>query len=108
MNNTSPPVFAALWSWGVFIWGMLLIAIIVSALGVVWVKHQVRLTSTQLHKVVKQEYNIRVEQGRLELEYNHLLSRSRIEQQAKDKLNMSPLTAERERVLLLPETVWQK
>jgi cell division protein FtsL len=107
MKNAPLPVFAALWSWGVLLWGMLLLAIIISALSMVWVKHQVRLTSTQLHKTLKEEYNIRVEQGRLELEYNHLLSRSRIEQLAKDKLGMMPLTPERERVLLLPESVWK-
>jgi len=74
-----------------------------SALAVVWTKHQVRLTSTQLHKTVKQEYALRVEQGRLELEYNHLLSRSRIEQVAKAKLGMMVMTPAQERVLLLPE-----
>lgn len=103
MKLTPPPVFSALWSWGVFIWGALLVAVLVSALSVVWVKHQVRLASTQLHKVVKQEYALRVEQGRLELEYNHLLSRARIERLARDRLGMLPLTPERERILLLPE-----
>ncbi len=84
-------------------WLMLIVSVLISALAVVWTKHQVRLTSTQLHKTIKQEYALRVEQGRLELEYNHLLSRSRIEHIAKDKLGMMVMTPVQERVLLLPE-----
>lgn len=84
-------------------WLMLIVSVLISALAVVWTKHQVRLTSTQLHKTIKQEYTLRVEQGRLELEYNHLLSRSRIEHIAKDKLGMIVMTPVQERVLLLPE-----
>jgi cell division protein FtsL len=103
MKNASPPALLSLWSWGVFLWLMLIVSVLMSALAVVWTKHQVRLTSTQLHKTVKQEYSLRVEQGRLELEYNHLLSRSRIEQVAKDKLGMMAMTPAQERVLLLPE-----
>lgn len=103
MKNAPLPVWSSLWSWGVWLWGLLLVSVIVSALAVVWVTHQVRLTSTQLHKSLKQEYALRVEQGRLELEYNYLLSRSRIEQLAKEKLSMSPMTAAQERIILLPE-----
>jgi cell division protein FtsL len=103
MKNTSLPALSALWSWGVFVWVILIVMVLVSALAVVWIKHEVRLTSTQLHKTIKQEYALRVEQGRLELEYNHLLSRSRIEQVAKDKLDMMAMTPVQERVLLLPE-----
>jgi cell division protein FtsL len=103
MKNAPLPVWSIHWSWGVWLWGLLLVSVIVSALAVVWVAHQVRLTSTQLHKSLKQEYALRVEQGRLELEYNYLLSRSRIEQLAKEKLSMSPMTAAQERIILLPE-----
>lgn len=93
----------SLWSWGVFVWIMLIVVLLSSAIAVVWIKHQVRLTSTQLHKTVKQDYALRVEEGRLSLEYNHLLSRTRIEQIAKERLGMMPISPAQERVLLLPE-----
>ena len=108
MKYTSLPGFSAFWSWGVLLWALLLTSILVSALLVVWVKHHIRLASTELHKSVKQEYSLQVEAGRLELEYNHLLSNARVEQIAKEKLLMQPLTGDRERILLLPESVWQK
>lgn len=108
MKHTSLPSFAAFWSWGVLLWAVVLTAILISALLVVWVKHHIRLSSTELHKAVKQEYALQVEEGRLELEYNHLLSNRRVEQIAKDKLMMQPLSGDRERILLLPESVWQK
>jgi len=103
MKNAPLPGLSILWSWGAFVWILLIVSLIGSAIAVVWVKHQVRLTSTQLHKSVKQDYALRVEEGRLQLEYNHLLSRTRIEQIARNKLGMSPIKAAQERVLLLPE-----
>jgi cell division protein FtsL len=103
MKIAPSPVLLLFWSWGVFIWIALIVVLLISALAVVWTKHQVRLTSMQLHKTVKQEYTLRVEQGRLELEYNHLLSRSRIEQIAKEKLGMIIMMPTQEHVLLLPE-----
>jgi cell division protein FtsL len=108
MKYTSLPSFSAFWSWGVLLWAFLLAFILISALLVVWVKHNIRLTATQLHNTIKQEYRVQVETGRLELEYNHLLSNARVEQIAKDKLSMQALTPDRERILLLPESVWQK
>jgi cell division protein FtsL len=108
MKHTSLPGFSAFWSWGVLLWAFVLAAILISALLVVWVKHHIRLASTELHKAVSQEYALQVEAGRLELEYNHLLSNSRVELTAKDKLSMQILTSDRERILLLPESVWQK
>jgi cell division protein FtsL len=108
MKNTSLPGFSAFWSWGVLLWAIVLASILISALLIVWVKHHIRLVSTELHQAVKQEYSIQVETGRLELEYNHLLSNARVEQIAKEKLAMQALTPDRERILLLPESVWQK
>lgn len=90
-------------SLGVLLWLMLIVVFIASAIAVVWIKHQVRLTSTQLHLSVKQEYHLKVEEGRLLLEYNHLLSRTRIEQLARSKLGMTPIMPAQERVVLLPE-----
>lgn len=86
-------------------WVILLVLVVGSALTVVWIKHEVRLTSTQLYKTVKEDYALRVEQGRLELEYNHLLSRTRIDHIAKEKLGMVAMTPVQERVLLLRDDV---
>lgn len=105
MKNAPLPSLLSLWSWGVFVWIMLIVFLLVSAIAVVWTKHQVRLTSTELHKTLKQDYSLRVEEGRLALEYNHLLSRTRIEQIAREKMSMVPMTPAQERVLLLPEGV---
>ncbi|MCH9741740.1 MAG: cell division protein FtsL [Thiotrichales bacterium] len=105
MKNAPLPSLLSLWSWGVFVWITLIVFLLVSAIAVVWTKHQVRLTSTELHKTVKKDYALRVEEGRLALEYNHLLSRTRIEQIAREKLSMVPMTTAQERVLLLPEGV---
>jgi cell division protein FtsL len=96
MKNAPLPGLSILWSWGAVVWILLIVSLIASAIAVVWVKHQVRLTS-------KQDYALRVEEGRLQLEYNHLLSRTRIEQIARNKLGMSPIGPAQERVLLLPE-----
>lgn len=103
MKTTPLPAFSVAWSWGFWLWGLLIVAVLGSALAVVWVTHQVRLTSTQLHLALKKDYALRVEQGRLELEYNHLLSRVRIEKLAKEKLGMSLIAPGQERILLLPE-----
>lgn len=102
-QSASLPKLSMLWSWGVLLWIGLTATLLFSAIAVVWVKHQVRLISTELHVNVKKEYGLRVEEGRLQLEYNHLLSRARIEQLAKQKLGIQPLSIEQERVLLLPE-----
>lgn len=104
MSKNAPlPKLSMLWSWGFLFWLVLAFVLLSSAIAVVWVKHQVRLISTELHTSVKNEYELRVEEGRLQLEYNHLLSRARIEQLAKQRLGIQPLSIEQERVLLLPE-----
>jgi cell division protein FtsL len=67
---------------------VLALAILVSALGVVYATHETRMHYVQLQALNRQRDNLDVEWGRLQLEQSTWATQGRIEKVAKDKLNM--------------------
>ena len=67
---------------------VLVLAIMASALGVIYSKHETRKLFVQLQKLHKQVDEINIEWGRLQLEQSAWSSHGRIEKIALQKLNM--------------------
>lgn len=66
----------------------LLLAVIVSAIAVVWARQENRMLFMQLSRLQTQRDHLNVEFGRLELEQATWADPGRIEAQARDKLGM--------------------
>ncbi|HYW02708.1 MAG TPA: cell division protein FtsL [Gammaproteobacteria bacterium] len=66
----------------------LLLAVIGSSLGLVWVKYDNRMLFSRSQRLEKQRDRLDVQWGRLELERGTLVTRGRIQQLAHDKLGM--------------------
>lgn len=80
--------------------GLLLIAVVVSALAVSYSAYESRRLHNQLQQALEQRNRAQVEWGRLLLESSTLTSPGRIEQLARDKLNMAtPQTSQIEMVM---------
>lgn len=68
---------------------ILLLIILISLLGIVFVQHQIRHLETEYALQLQDRKNAQEEWGRLTLEKHHLSAPARVEQLARDKLNMS-------------------
>ncbi|SEW15043.1 cell division protein FtsL [Luteibacter sp. 329MFSha] len=67
---------------------ILLLAVIASAIGVVWTRHESRQLFIELSKLQAQKDDLGVEYGRLELEQATYAEPSRIDADARGKLGM--------------------
>lgn len=73
----------------------LLCLVLISALGVVWTRHESRVLFVQLTSLQNQRDDLNVEYGRLELEQATWAEPRRIDQEARTKLGMvAPAPAE--------------
>ncbi|TAN14527.1 MAG: cell division protein FtsL [Rhodanobacter sp.] len=67
---------------------MLLIAVLVSALGVVWTRHESRVLFVNLTALQNQRDELNIEYGKLELEQATYAEPRRIDDEARQKLGM--------------------
>ena len=67
---------------------MLWIAVFISALAVVYVKHETRMLYVETRVLEKRSDDLSVEWGRLQLEQNTLAAQGRVEDIARTKLGM--------------------
>jgi cell division protein FtsL len=67
---------------------LLLLAVLVSAIGVVWTQHQSRVLFVQLTSLQAQRDELNIEYGRLELEQATWAEPRRIDSEAREKLGM--------------------
>ena len=73
---------------GVAIMLALLIAVVASALGVVWTRHENRVLFVNLTALQNQRDDLNIEYGRLELEQATHAEPRRIDEEARQKLGM--------------------
>lgn len=66
----------------------LLFAVLVSALGVVWTRHESRVLFVQLTALQNQRDELNIEYGKLELEQATYAEPRRIDDEARQKLGM--------------------
>ena len=69
--------------------GVLVIAVVMSALGVVYAKHQSRKLFVELNTLETERDRLNVEWGQLQLELNTWAAHSRIENKARKNLGMT-------------------
>ncbi len=69
----------------------LLIAIVASAIGVVYAKHTNRMLYVELRELQNERDNLNVDWGRLQLEQSTWATHGRVETVARKKLNMHNL-----------------
>lgn len=67
---------------------MLLVAVLASALGVVWTRHESRVLFVSLTALQNQRDELNIEYGRLELEQATYAEPRRIDDEARQKLGM--------------------
>ena len=67
---------------------ILLLAVLVSAIGVVWTRHESRVLFVELTRLQNQRDELNVEYGRLELEQATWAAPRRIDEEARSKLGM--------------------
>jgi cell division protein FtsL len=67
---------------------VVLLAVLVSAIGVVWTRHESRVLFVELTRLQNQRDELNVEYGRLELEQATWAEPRRIDQEARSKLGM--------------------
>ena len=67
---------------------ILLLAVLVSAIGVVWTRHESRVLFVELTHLQNQRDELNVEYGRLELEQATWAEPRRIDSEARSKLGM--------------------
>lgn len=67
---------------------VLLVAVLVSAIGVVWVRHEARTLFVQLTQLQNTRDSLNVEYGRLELEQSTWADPERIDRVARGQLGM--------------------
>jgi cell division protein FtsL len=73
---------------GLFCLMILLIAVMVSAVAVVWTRHQSRVLFVQLTQLQGQRDDLNIEYGQLELEQATWAEPRRIDDEARTKLGM--------------------
>lgn len=69
---------------------LLLLAVLVSAVAVVWTRHQSRVLFVDLTRLQNQRDELNIEYGRLELEQATWAEPRRIDDEARQKLGMVP------------------
>ncbi|WP_414655945.1 cell division protein FtsL [Frateuria sp.] len=67
---------------------LLLLAVLVSAIGVVWTRHESRVLFVELTRLQNQRDELNIEYGRLELEQATWAEPRRIDEEARAKLGM--------------------
>ena len=67
---------------------ILLLAVLASAIGVVWTRHESRVLFVDLTRLQNQRDELNVEYGRLELEQATWAEPRRIDEEARSKLGM--------------------
>lgn len=67
---------------------VLLLAVLVSAIGVVWTRHESRVLFVELTRLQNQRDELNIEYGRLELEQATWAEPRRIDEEARSKLGM--------------------
>lgn len=67
---------------------MLLVAVLASALGVVWTRHESRVLFVKLTALQNQRDELNIEYGKLELEQATYAEPRRIDDEARQKLGM--------------------
>lgn len=67
---------------------LLVFAVLASAVGVVWAKHESRKRFVQLQRLQEQQAQMDVEFGQLQLEQSTWATHGRIERLARQKLDM--------------------
>jgi cell division protein FtsL len=67
---------------------LLLLATLVSAIGVVWTRHESRVLFVDLTRLQNQRDELNIEYGRLELEQATWAEPRRIDEEARSKLGM--------------------
>jgi cell division protein FtsL len=67
---------------------LLLLAVLVSAIGVVWTRHESRVLFVDLTRLQNQRDELNIEYGRLELEQATWAEPRRIDEEARSKLGM--------------------
>ncbi|MEI7035800.1 cell division protein FtsL [Fulvimonas yonginensis] len=67
---------------------LLLLAVLVSAIGVVWARHESRVLFVELTRLQNERDDLNIEYGRLELEQATWAEPRRIDQEARSKLGM--------------------
>jgi len=67
---------------------LLLLAVLVSAIGVVWTRHESRVLFVELTHLQNQRDELNIEYGRLELEQATWAEPRRIDEEARSKLGM--------------------
>jgi cell division protein FtsL len=67
---------------------ILLLAMLVSAIGVVWTRHESRVLFVELTRLQNQRDELNIEYGRLELEQATWAEPRRIDEEARSKLGM--------------------
>jgi cell division protein FtsL len=73
---------------GVLILLMLLAAVLTTAIGVVWTRHESRVLFVSLTALQNQRDNLNIEYGRLELEQATYAEPRRIDDEARQQLGM--------------------
>jgi len=68
---------------------VLFAAVMVSAIGLVYSKHETRMLFVELEQLNKEVVNLNTEWGRLQLEQSAWSDHSRIERIARDRLGMA-------------------
>ena len=67
---------------------LLLLAVLISAIGVVWTRHESRVLFVELTRLQNQRDELNIEYGRLELEQATWAEPRRIDEEARSKLGM--------------------
>lgn len=65
-----------------------LVLVLVSALGVIWARHETRVLFVELQSQQSQRDELNVDWGRLQLEQSAWATKARIERIARDELQM--------------------
>ncbi len=82
-------------------WVLTLLAIFltISGIGVTWAAQQNRELNAQLARLIAAQRNLDIEWRKLRLEHRSLAEHSRVEQLARERLKMVPVTASKETVI---------
>lgn len=89
---------------GLFLF-ILIMLVIVSLVAIVSVQHNIRTLEAQYYHSLKQSLNAAEESGRLRLEKEHLTAPARVDQIARNQLNMTSDKSNFEIIYLIEEPV---
>jgi len=74
--------------------GVVLLAVVISAVGVVYSKHEARKLFVELQALANERDDMDIEWGQLQLEQSTLTTQGQVEQAARDQLGMVSLSAD--------------